>query len=50
MHVGLLVGLFWVLLWCAFLSLQVVEDGTLLSLIVRLNSPPCLTPLERNVH
>ncbi|GAA5823031.1 hypothetical protein JCM5353_007864 [Sporobolomyces roseus] len=32
-HVGLLVGLFWVLVWVAFLSLQVVEDGTLLSLI-----------------
>ncbi|GAA5937737.1 hypothetical protein JCM3775_002116 [Rhodotorula graminis] len=32
-HVGLLVGLFWVLLWCSFLSLQIVEDGTLLSLI-----------------
>ncbi|GAA6005485.1 hypothetical protein JCM10207_002997 [Rhodosporidiobolus poonsookiae] len=31
-HVGLLVGLFWVLLWVAFLSLQVVEDGTVLSL------------------
>jgi len=33
-HVGLLVGLFWVLVWVAFLSLQIVEDGTLLSLIV----------------
>ncbi|GAA5841240.1 hypothetical protein JCM3766R1_001710 [Sporobolomyces carnicolor] len=32
-HVGLLVGLFWVLVWVAFLSLQVVEDGTLLSLV-----------------
>ncbi|GAA6048053.1 hypothetical protein JCM3770_000168 [Rhodotorula araucariae] len=32
-HVGLLVGLFWVLLWCSFLSLQIVEDGTLLSLV-----------------
>ncbi|GAA5900399.1 hypothetical protein JCM6882_001238 [Rhodosporidiobolus microsporus] len=31
-HVGLLVGLFWVLVWVAFLSLQVVEDGTILSL------------------
>ncbi|GAA6040084.1 hypothetical protein JCM8097_002022 [Rhodosporidiobolus ruineniae] len=31
-HVGLLVGLFWVLVWVAFLSLQVVEDGTLFSL------------------
>ena len=34
MHTGLLVGLFWVLVWCAFLSLQIVEDGTLFSLIV----------------
>lgn len=33
-HTGLLVGLFWVLVWCAFLSLQIVEDGTLFSLIV----------------
>ncbi|GAA6062320.1 hypothetical protein JCM10212_006872 [Sporobolomyces blumeae] len=32
-HTGLLVGLFWVLVWVAFLSLQIVEDGTLLSLI-----------------
>ncbi|GAA5861883.1 hypothetical protein JCM1840_006863 [Sporobolomyces johnsonii] len=32
-HVGLLVGLFWVLVWVAFLSLQIVEDGTLISLI-----------------
>ncbi|GAA5830479.1 hypothetical protein JCM11251_002484 [Rhodosporidiobolus azoricus] len=32
-HVGLLVGLFWVLVWVAFLSLQVVEDGTIMSLI-----------------
>ncbi len=33
-HTGLLVGLFWVLVWAAFLSLQIVEDGTLFSLIV----------------
>lgn len=33
-HVGLLVGVFWVLVWVAFLSLQIVEDGTLLSLVV----------------
>ncbi|BGP13070.1 hypothetical protein JCM10213v2_000989 [Rhodosporidiobolus nylandii] len=32
-HVGLLVALFWVLVWVAFLSLQVVEDGTLFSLV-----------------
>lgn len=32
-HTGLLVGLFWVLVWAAFLSLQIVEDGTLFSLI-----------------
>ncbi|BGP22028.1 chitin synthase export chaperone [Rhodotorula toruloides] len=32
-HVGMLVALFWVLVWVAFLSLQVVEDGTLLSII-----------------
>ncbi|POY70776.1 hypothetical protein BMF94_6187 [Rhodotorula taiwanensis] len=32
-HTGLLVGLFWNLVWAAFLSLQVVEDGTLFSLI-----------------
>ncbi|GJN87730.1 hypothetical protein Rhopal_000685-T1 [Rhodotorula paludigena] len=32
-HIGLLVGLFWVLVWVAFLSLQIVEDGTLFSLI-----------------
>lgn len=32
-HIGLIVGFFWVLLWCAFLSLQIVEDGTLLSLV-----------------
>ncbi|GAA5971246.1 hypothetical protein JCM11641_008280 [Rhodosporidiobolus odoratus] len=32
-HVGILVALFWVLVWVAFLSLQVVEDGTLGSLI-----------------
>ncbi|SGY38764.1 BQ5605_C003g02067 [Microbotryum silenes-dioicae] len=32
-HLGLLVGLFWVLAWLAFLSLQIVEDGTLLSIV-----------------
>lgn len=32
-HLGLVVGLFWVLAWVAFLSLQVVEDGTLASII-----------------
>lgn len=45
-HTGLLVGLFWVLVWAAFLSLQLVEDGTLFSLIVG-NKLPCfnLPPL-----
>ncbi|KAM0787165.1 hypothetical protein ACM66B_006415 [Microbotryomycetes sp. NB124-2] len=32
-HVGLLVAFFWVLVWVAFLSLQIVEDGTLASFI-----------------
>ncbi|BGP53280.1 hypothetical protein JCM8202v2_000839 [Rhodotorula sphaerocarpa] len=32
-HTGFLVGLFWNLVWAAFLSLQIVEDGTLFSLI-----------------
>ncbi|KAK4047280.1 hypothetical protein OIO90_006241 [Microbotryomycetes sp. JL221] len=32
-HVGLIVSFFWVLVWVAFLSLQIVEDGTLASLI-----------------
>ncbi|GAA5856480.1 hypothetical protein JCM8547_008764 [Rhodosporidiobolus lusitaniae] len=32
-HVGLLVALFWVLVWVAGLSLQIIEDGTLFSLI-----------------
>ncbi|KAM0747402.1 hypothetical protein T439DRAFT_359726 [Meredithblackwellia eburnea MCA 4105] len=31
-HLGLVVGMFWTLLWVAFLSLQVVEDGTLPSI------------------
>ncbi|KAI5479279.1 chitin synthase export chaperone [Pseudohyphozyma bogoriensis] len=32
-HLGLVVGLFWCLLWIAFLSLQVVEDGTIPSIL-----------------
>lgn len=40
---------FWCLAWVAFLSLQVVEDGTLPSVAVRSTSRACraqqLTPL-----
>lgn len=37
-HLGVLVGFFWILLWTAFLSLQIVEDGTVASLGVRFDS------------
>lgn len=38
LHAGIIVGLFWALLGNAIVSTQVVEDGTLSSLIVRLFS------------
>jgi len=44
LHAGIVAGLFWALLGNAIVSTQVVEDGTLSSLIVRppsaLHSPP----------
>ena len=36
-HLGLVVGLFWCLVWVAVLSLQVIEDGTLASVAVSLS-------------
>ena len=53
LHAGIVVALFWSLLGNAIVSTQVVEDGTLSSLIVRLFSalPPHVvndTSLPRN--
>ena len=42
-HAGIVAALFWSLLGNAIVSTQVVEDGTLSSLIVRL-SPSCIHP------
>jgi len=42
-HAGIIVALFWTLLGNAIVSTQIVEDGTLSSLIVRL-SPCCIHP------